>query len=227
MIVLRAQIVRVVLGSNAFSWADTRLTAAAVALFVISLVSQSLVLLFIRGYYAAGNTKKPLMVNVFSSVMVIIFAYIIVGVFRNYPSVLSSLEVLLRVKNVPGTMMLALPLAYALGSLLNFFLIWILFKKDFLKGGTSTLQSTFFQSVAGSFVMGLVAYICLGIFDNIFPVNTGRGIFLQGFFSGIAGISAGVLTLALMKNKELADLAKALEHKFWRGRVIAPEQREL
>lgn len=227
MIVLRAQIVRVVLGSDTFSWADTRLTAAAVALFVISLVSQSLVLLFIRGYYAAGNTKKPLIVNVFSSVMVIIFAYIIIEIFKNYPLVLTNLEMLLRVKDVPGTMMLALPIAYALGSLMNFFLIWILFKRDFLKGGTSRLQNTFFQSVIGSFVMGLVAYMCLGIFDNVFSINTGRGIFLQGFFSGIVGISAGVFTLALMRNKELADLAKALEHKFWRGRVIAPEQREL
>jgi putative peptidoglycan lipid II flippase len=70
LIVLRAQIVRVILGTNSFSWADTRLTAASVALFVISLVSQGLVLLFIRGYYASGNTRKPLVINVFSSIMV-------------------------------------------------------------------------------------------------------------------------------------------------------------
>jgi len=39
-IVLRAQIVRVVLGSGAFDWADTRLTAALFALFVVSLLAQ-------------------------------------------------------------------------------------------------------------------------------------------------------------------------------------------
>ncbi len=37
VIVLRAQIVRVVLGSGAFDWNDTRLTAAVLALFIISL----------------------------------------------------------------------------------------------------------------------------------------------------------------------------------------------
>lgn len=42
-IILRAQIVRVILGSNAFSWDDTRLAAATLALFVIGLVAQSLV----------------------------------------------------------------------------------------------------------------------------------------------------------------------------------------
>ena len=39
-IVLRAQIVRVVLGAGAFDWNATRLTAAALALFIISIVAQ-------------------------------------------------------------------------------------------------------------------------------------------------------------------------------------------
>lgn len=227
MIVLRAQIVRVVLGTNAFSWADTRLTAASVALFIVSLASQGLVLLFVRGYYAASNTKRPLIINVFSSVMMIVFAYIFIHLFRSFPSVLSNLEILLRVKDVPGTIMLALPLAYALGSLLNFFLIWALFKKEFLKSRSSGLFKTFIQSAIAAVIMGVVSYIALGIFDDIFGLSTGRGIFLQGFISGIIGISCGVFTLTIMKNKELADLTKALSHKFWRGRVVAPEQGEL
>lgn len=227
MIVLRAQIVRVVLGSNAFSWADTRLTAAAAAIFVISLASQSLVLLFVRGYYAAGNTKRPLIINVFSSAMMIVFAYLYIHIFRAYPGVLTMLESLLRVGNVPGTIMLALPMAYVSGSLLNFFLIWFLFKKEFLHYESSHLFTTFIQSVVGSIVVGITSYIALGFFDDIFGLTTGRGIFMQGFISGLIGISFGVFTLSLMKNKELADLTKALSHKFWRNRIIAPEQGEL
>jgi putative peptidoglycan lipid II flippase len=226
IIVLRAQIVRVILGSNTFSWFDTRLTAASASLFIISLASQGLVLLFVRGYYAAGNTKKPLIVNVFSSLMVIILAHLFVNLFRAFPGILSSLEMLLRVKDVPGTIMLALPLAYALGSLINFFLIWILFKKDFLCESANLLK-TFFQSAIAAVVMGVVAYWSLGIFDNIYSLTTFRGVFLQGFFSGMIGILVGVIALALMKNEELSDLVRALGHKFWKGRVLAPEQKEL
>jgi peptidoglycan biosynthesis protein MviN/MurJ (putative lipid II flippase) len=181
----------------------------------------------VRGYYAASNTKKPLIVNVFSSLMVVVFAYILIYVFHTYPNVLINLEMLLRVRGVPGTIMLALPLAYALGSLLNFFLIWILFKKDFLKNTSSHLSKTFIQSTISALVMGGAAYLALGTFDDVFGLTTTRGVFLQGFFSGMIGISVGIFTLALMKNKELADLAKALSHKFWKGRVIAPEQKEL
>ncbi len=227
MIVLRAQIVRVVLGSNAFSWSDTRLTAASAALFVISLTSQSLVLLLVRGYYAASNTKKPLIINIFSSFMIIVFAYFFIYVLGSNSNLMSSLEMLLRVYGVPGTMMLALPLAYACGSILNFFLIWFLFKRDFLKGQSSKLFKTFIQSFIGSVVMGMVSYFFLGIFDDVFNINTGYGIFFQGLFSGLIGIGSGVLVLHFMKNRELSDLIKTLSHKFWKNRVVAPEQREL
>ncbi|MFA6251494.1 MAG: lipid II flippase MurJ [Candidatus Paceibacterota bacterium] len=226
-IVLRAQIVRVILGSDTFTWADTRLTAASVALFAVSLASQGLVLLFVRGYYAAGNTKKPLYINVFSSIMVIVFAQILIYIFSNYPNVLSHLEIILRVKDVPGTIMLALPLAYASGSLLNFFLIWSVFKKDFLYSNKINLSNTFIQSATSAIAMGLVAYLFLGILDNVFDINTGLGIFFQGFLSGILGIASGVIILTILKNKEFLDLIKALKNKFWRNRVVVPEQGEL
>lgn len=226
-IVLRAQIVRVILGAGTFSWADTRLTAAAVAIFVISLVSQSLVLLFVRGYYAAGNTKKPLIVNILSSLMIILFAYLLIFIFKQYPEILNKVEILLRVKNVPGTMMLALPIAYMLGSLLNFFLIWFIFQKDFLKDRASGLFKTFIETAIGALVMGEVAYLLLNVFDSFFDINTGIGIFLQGLFSGLIGILAGLFILLIFRNKELLDLIQAMKNKFWRNRIITPEQTDI
>lgn len=227
LIVLRAQIVRVILGSNTFTWFDTRLTAAAVALFAISLVTQSLVLLFVRGYYASGNTKRPLFINIFSSVIVIVLAYLFIYIFRIFPELLYKLEVILRVRGVPGTIMLALPLAYTIGSILNFFLIWFLFKKEFFKNLSSGLWSTFLESFLGALMMGMVAYLFLGIFDNIFNLTRFWGIFLQGFISGIIGIIFGLVILYLLKNKELYSLIDTLSHKFNRLKIVSPEQREL
>lgn len=227
MVVLRAQIVRVILGTNTFSWADTRLTAASISLFVVSLATQSLILLFIRGYYAAGNTKKPLFVNVLSSVLIIVFAFVFINIFKLFPNVLNFIEILLRVNDVPGTMMLSLPLSFALGSIFNFILIWKLFKKDFLKGAHSGIRNTFFQVSFSSILMGIVTYFMLNIFDNIFNTNTGIGIFLQGFFAGLIGLVFLVSNLILFKNKELKNLFTVLSYKFWKKRIIAPEQGEL
>lgn len=225
--VLRAQIVRVILGTNTFSWADTRLTAAAIALFVVSLASQSLVLLFVRGYYAASKTKKPLIVNMFSSFMVIVFAFIFLSIFKYYPNTLNILESILRVTDVPGTIMLSLPLAYASGSLLNFFLIWILFKRDFIKKGQSMLCRTFFETSLGAITMGLFTYISLNLWSKILNLETFIGIFLQGLFSGAIGIIFGVMVLYIFKNKELLDIVKVLSHKLSSKNVVIPEQGEL
>lgn len=66
VIVLRAQLVRTILGAGAFDWSATRLTAAALALFVVSLCAQSVTLLIARGYYAAGRSSKPLLFGLLS-----------------------------------------------------------------------------------------------------------------------------------------------------------------
>lgn len=227
-IVLRAQIVRVILGTGRFNWMDTRLTAASVALFVISLVSQGLVLLLVRGYYAAGNTKKPFITNVSSSVLVIILAKLFLYLFSTYPGITSNIESFLRVKDVPGTIMLALPLAYTIGSIVNLIFIWILFKKDFLKNKKIGIFKTTMDSLLAALTMSSMAYIFLNIFDKVFDLTTGRGVFMQGLLSGLIGIMAGISVLYLVKNKEFFNIIKALENKFWKKKdVLAPELEDL
>lgn len=226
-VVLRAQIVRVLLGVNTFSWAHTRLTAASVALFIISLASQAVVLLLVRAYYASGNTKKPLYINIFSSIMIIIFGYILLLLFKGSLNFSYFMENILRVEGVPGTNMLALPFAYALGSLLNVFLLWFSFKKDFLKEICSGFTRTIIEVGFASFVIGLMSYISLGYFDDIFILHTFGGIFAQGFFAGLIGIFSGILVLFLIKNKEYLSIANSISNKIWNKHISIPEQQDL
>ena len=60
IVVLRAHIVRVVLGTGAFDWNATRLTAALFAVLAVGLVAQGLVILFSRALYAARQSWRPL-----------------------------------------------------------------------------------------------------------------------------------------------------------------------
>ena len=221
-VVLRAQIVRVVLGSGEFTWTDTRLTAAALALFAISLVAQSLVLLFVRGYYAAGKTAKPVMINVFSSVLIIGFAFLFNYLFTAYDQYRYFIESLLRVEDIPGTSVLMLPLSYSLAVLLNAILFWVSFQKDFSRFSTA-LSRTLFQSLAASIVLGFAARQMLNVLDDVFDLNTFFGIFGQGLISGIVGIIVGVLVLRLLHSKELKEASISLHRKFWRTTVISSE----
>lgn len=225
-IVLRAQIVRVILGSGSFSWENTRLVAASLAIFSVSVLAQGMVALLSRAYYAHGNTTKPLLVNLFSSISIIIFAFIFNNLFANSLMFRYFIESLLKVEDIAGTEILVLPLAYSLGCIINFVVQWILIKRDFLPK-EDFISKTFFQSLGASFTLGIVTYSCLNILSPIFGTVTFWGVFLQGFISGILGILAGLLILYLLKNEELIDLVRTLKTKFWKTKVVVPENVEL
>lgn len=225
-IVLRAQIVRVILGSGSFSWDNTRLVAACLAIFSVSILAQGMITLLSRSYYATGNTKRPLLVNFFSSLLIIFLSYVFINFFENVPTFHFFIESLLKVNDISGTEILMLPLAYSIGTIFNFILHWVFVKKDFMQN-ESFISKTFFQSLGASFFLGLVAYLSLNILSPVFGTTTFWGVFLQGFISGILGIMTAVLVLYLLKNEELNNLLKTLKTKFWCAKVIAPSQEEL
>jgi len=225
-IVLRAQIVRTIFGTGAFGWNETRLTAAALALFAVSIAAQSLILLLVRGYYAAGKTKSPFIVNSISSLLTIFLAIVFVKLFNSNISVRYFFETLLRVSNVEGSLILALPLAFSIGQLFNVGLLWIVFVRDFSISSHElylVLRQSFYSSIMG----GFAAFHALRIFDDIFDVNTFWGIFLQGALSGMVGILVGILILKLMGSTELREISISLRKKFWREKPILPDQEEL
>jgi len=222
-IVLRAQIVRVILGSGEFNWSDTRLTAASLALFVVSLAAQGLVLLFARGYYAAGNTKKPLIFNVTAAILAVVFSFILVKFFTTNDTFRYFIEVLLRVEDIEGASVLMLPLGYSIAMFLNAIALWLALQRDF-NSFSQILSKTFFQSISSSIIMGFVAYEFLTIFEKLFNINTFWGIFSQGLFAGIVGIATGVFMLILLENKEAAEVWKSLHSKFWKADIVVSEQ---
>ena len=225
-IVLRAQIVRVILGSGSFSWDDTRLVAACLAIFSVSILAQGMITLLSRSYYATGNTRRPLLMNLSCSVLIIVLSYVLLHLFQNVPMFRYFFESLLKVSDVAGSEVLMLPLAYSLGTILNFILQAIFTKRDFLPT-EPFVSKTFFQSLGASFFLGLVTYLSLNALSPVFGTTTFFGIFFQGLISGLMGIMAGGAILYLLGSEELKDLIATLSSKFWRAKVIAPGTEEL
>jgi putative peptidoglycan lipid II flippase len=221
-VVLRAQVVRTVLGSGQFTWADTRLTAACLAIFTISLIPQSLILLFLRAYYAKGDTKTPLVINLISAVSTILAAFVFTYVFNNFTFFKYFIESLFKVEDLAGSVVLMLPLAYSFGALITLITFWIIFSREFANFSAPVVK-TAFQSFTASVLMGFVAYHFLNVFDNILDINTFWGIFLQGLFSGLIGIVAFVLILKLCKSAELEEIWAVLHKKFWKAKVLGPD----
>ena len=226
LIVLRAQIVRVILGAGHFNWSDTRLTAAALALFSISAIAQGLVLLFVRGYYAGGLTKKPLLINLFSSVLIIALAAIAYYLLSGWPIFQDFFFRLTRVTDVTGASVLILPLAFTIGSLVNALIFWFTFERDFGRFA-SPVRVTLWQSISGSLIAGIVAYCGLGLLVPWLDTRTVSGIFLQGFIAGMVGLIFNFIWLKSLGNEELLSLEKAFRHRFWKTKPISSEMPEL
>ncbi len=225
-IVLRAQIVRTILGAGQFDWSDTRLTAACLAMFAFSVAAQSLILLFIRGYYAMGNTKRPLLINISSSLSIIVFAFLFSWLFEQYAVFKYFVEHMFRVDDLFGTNVLMLAFSYSLGTILNAVLLMAMFERDFDKF-IHNISKTFWHSLFASIIMGFVAYRFLAIFGDFLNLNTLKGIFIQGLFAGLAGIFSGIFILWIMDNRELKEARKAFNKRVWKSGIVIPEKREL
>jgi putative peptidoglycan lipid II flippase len=221
-IVLRAHIVRVVLGAGKFDWNDTRLTAAALALFVVSLVFQALILLFVRGLYAIGTTGKPFYINLVSGGIMIVSSYCFYKAFLQFVTFRFFFEALFKVPDIQGASVLMLPLGFTLGSIIDGILMWMLFSR-YVKGFSREIFRTLFQSFSASVIMGFAIFLSLRVFDNIFSLDTFLGVFLQGLFSGIIGIIVCLLILKLLKSKELSDITRVIQQKIWKAKIISPD----
>lgn len=219
-IILRAQIVRVILGSKSFSWDNTRLAAACLALFVIGLVAQSLIHLIARGYYAAGNTRRPLMTNIVGGGSIIVLAMIFLWVISSVPAVESIVRQVLRLNGIADIRILALPLGFAIGNLLNFTALWTYFKRDFPQPDEYPLLRTVAETMFASVCLGAVSYISLYGLSFVVNQETFWGIFAQGLCAGIAGMIAFAGILVIIGNRDIMELYAALKHKFWKANVV-------
>ncbi|MCX6712088.1 MAG: hypothetical protein NT041_00155, partial [Candidatus Vogelbacteria bacterium] len=225
-VVLRAQIIRVILGTGRFDWTATRLTAACLALFALSVLAQSLILLFIRGYYASGQTAKPLLISLFSSVLMIGSVFVFSSWWQAGSPFRLFWENILRVGDLPNTSVLVLPLAYSLGTIVNCLLLAVFFvleHKFSVRPILKTFSQTFWSAVAG----GVVAYYLLNVLSLYLSLHTSTGVFLQGLLAGLGGLAVNLFLLWLLGSQELKELILAIRHKFWQGETLIPEQSEL
>jgi putative peptidoglycan lipid II flippase len=74
-ILLRAQIIRLILGSGKFNWSDTKMAALTLGWFAFSLIAQGLIPLFAKACYARQDTKVPMIISVSTTIIGIIIAY--------------------------------------------------------------------------------------------------------------------------------------------------------
>ena len=223
VIVLRAQVVRVVLGSGAFDWSDTRLTAAVLALFSISLLAQAVNLVTIRSFYAGGKTRIPFLAVLFGSTFSVVSTLYFLFLFNTSDAFASTLMSLMRVGGVVGSEVLVLGIGYTVGTIAQSMVLLYFLRKTF-NVSLSWVWSRVFVGLTASLAAGVSAYATLNfVVEGINPA-TFMGIFIQGLIAGGVGILGAGLVYSLFESPELKEVTKAFQKKLFKTDVIAPER---
>lgn len=227
--VLRAQVVRVALGTGNFDWSDTRLTAASLGILTLTILAESVVVLLIRAFYALENTWYPFFINVVSAVIKIGVAFGLLKLFLSGESgTVQAVLRILKVEDVAHTPILAVALAVSLGSIFNMVcLLWGLsmeMKHKFVgRAEYDTARDDIIKMVVSSIAAGMVCFGTLRMVNIFVTLDTFFGVFVQGSFAFLAGaLSYGVI-LYMFGNREIERIVEMLHRRLFTIKTLPRE----
>lgn len=187
-ILLRAQIIRLILGSGKFGWEDTRRTALVLGFFSLSLLAQGLIPLLARAFYSLKNTKTPMYISIVSALTSVAFGYPLAKSF-----------------GVAG-----LAFAFSIGSFANAAILYYFLNKRY----SSVLNKNLFKSIAYisliSIAMGISMWTAMHISANFVDMSRFIGVLTQTVITLVVG---GFVYFGLSYLFECEEMKWALTRK--------------
>jgi peptidoglycan biosynthesis protein MviN/MurJ (putative lipid II flippase) len=207
--VLRAHIVRAILGTGLFTWGDTRVAAATFALLVLSLAAQGITLLFVRGYYAAEKTWVPLCITALTGLSSVFLAVGFASLYTRQGLFYYFLHDVLRLATYDDASIALLALGMSVSNICGAVALVAVFSYTFKDVGAPMFKA-FRDGFVGAVFAGTGAYATLTLFKQIYGLTSFFEILFQGFVAGSFGCLLGGAVLYLIGNKEVREVYAAL-----------------
>jgi len=214
LLILRAQIVRVVLGAGKFSWADTKLTTACLGILAFNLIAQALILFLSKTFYAAHNTKIPAVISGLTVAFNITLSLLLVWLVRFSTGFNFFIQSLLRLGGVANIGVIALALAYTTTAILECSLLLYMFHKKFPKLAKQEIFDSLYKILIASLVMVVITFTVRDLLGHIVSLQTFWGIFFQLVISGTIGVVTYAISAHLLKSSESKVIIDSFLKKF-------------
>lgn len=201
LFVLRAQTVRVLLGTGKFNWDNTILTFQVLGLMAASLFAQALLPLLTRAFYALQNTKTPLYIAIVSEAVNILTVFLLIksyGVF-------------------------GLAIAFSLSSIVNMVLLLAFLKKDLPNIDGKNIFNSTIRIIAASLVAGVVTQIAKYIVGSRGELDTFVAVLVQLVIAGGAGLAAFALASYYLNVQEFFQFTRSVTKKIFREKKLISE----
>ncbi len=197
LLLLRAHIVRLLLGYGRCDWNCTIITFNTLGILALGLVAQSLTPLFARAFYARQNTKTPVAISLTGMLINAVFSYSL----------------------AQGLGVVGIALGFVIASTVQCILLFIylhrVFKNDSkaspksLEVFDSTIVTQSLKILLASILLGLATYATLYVMDPLVNTHTVIGIFLQ---AGIATTVGSVVYIVATRAWGILE-----SEAIWRG----------
>ena len=217
--ILRAQIVRVILGTGKFGWIDTRLTAACLGIFSVSLCAQGIIFLLSKTFYAAHNTKIPAAISVVTVACNIAMSLFFVWLLNSSGIFFHFLQFALKLQDIKNINVVGLSLAFSITAIIEaLLLLFFLYKKYKTFGVRNMCFSIYKIFIAGAVMAVCALFVRQGLVRyDIINLQTFFGVFLQLLLTAFTGIIFYVLVSFLLKSLELQAITEAFLKKHHAG----------
>jgi putative peptidoglycan lipid II flippase len=204
LLTLRAQIIRVVLGSGKFDWQDTILTMQTLGYFALSLFAQSLIPLLIRVFYARHDSRTPFFIGLFTAMVNIALALYLAPIM-----------------GVAG-----LALAFSIDSILNFIILWVILKIELEDMDEKKILVSGAKFSLAAIACGLAVQGTKSVIAPWVNMDKFWGIFTQGAVAGIFGLVIYLAICSLLRSEELFDFWNSFKRRFFWKKVETGDQGE-
>lgn len=200
---LRAEVVRVILGAGAFDWEDTNMTLDVLGALTLSLFAQSLLPLLARAFYSLQNTMTPFYIALVSEVVNIVLAIVLVDSH-----------------NITG-----LAIAFGVASVVNASLLIVFLRRRLGNFDSSALKTGLLKIALATIIAGVITQGMKTLSGSVVDTDTFVGIFIKLCVSGLAGLTAYVGLCYFLKIEEFFDFKQKVLIKVF-GKVDSPAVHE-
>jgi len=198
LLLLRAQIVRVLLGWGEFNWEDTITTADTLAFFSLSLFAQGLLPLLVRVFYALQDTWRPFIIGLFSTAVNILLA--------------------LYLKDLLG--IAGLSLAFSVATIINVILLWAILHHRIGCLGEAQIVPSLLKVSLASLAMAITVQAVKYLVAPLVNMHTFNGIALQGLVATVLGLFVFIVISLLLKNQEMIIIKRAFTRRLFKGKEV-------
>lgn len=203
LIVARVPVVRLIFGTDIFTWNATVETSLVVSAFAIGIFSQAANSILARSFYALHNTRTPVIISISTLTLNIVLDYILVVVYK-----------------LP---VWSLAFAFSLSSIIQSILLFILITKKIHNGAKTNLYFPILKSIIGGIISGGIMFFILKFFDKsvwikklsfisnlslpfekfVLDTRYTVNLFILTAIVGSIGIIIYIVVLKILKSKEL------------------------